>query len=204
MMHIALFGGSFDPPHLGHFAMALLIRELFSPDQILLSVSQNPFKTDSSAETYHRVEMTKLMARELNKTGEVFEVFDWELSRPAPSFTIDTIRYIHGQNPTAQLTLCIGEDNFNLFSKWKNYEKILTYASLAVFKRPSQNGQPINDSFLIAPEDLERKVTVIDFNSDFSSSEIRKNLATGESVDEGLLPEVLQYLRKHCLYNVMG
>ena len=203
-MHIALFGGSFDPPHLGHFAMALLIRELFSPDQILLSVSQNPFKPDSSAETYHRVQMTSIMAREMNKTGDVFEVFDWELTRPAPSFTIDTIRFIHGQNPTARLTLCIGEDNFNLFSKWKNYEKILSYATLAVFKRPNKIEQPIETTSFITPEELEKKVTFIDFNSIYSSTEIRRRLALGEAAGDGLLPEVLQYLQKHCLYNVLG
>jgi nicotinate-nucleotide adenylyltransferase len=93
-MTLAFFGGSFNPPHNGHLAIALLLREKFLPDKVIFSVSKNPFKSNVEVPDEDRLAMTRLLADELNATGNIAEVSDWELKQDKPSYTIETLEHL--------------------------------------------------------------------------------------------------------------
>jgi nicotinate-nucleotide adenylyltransferase len=193
-MKLAFFGGSFNPPHNGHLAVALLLRERFKPDTLIFSVSRNPLKPHSEISDEHRLAMTLLLADELNATGKVAEVSDWELNRSQPSYTIQTLEHLEQLYPNAEILLAIGEDNFRTFPKWKRYEEILRRATLVVFERPNQNA-PLN---FIPPQTacIHRIALAIDE----ASSELRQKLSQG-IYPKGEMPQViLQYIQKHRLY----
>lgn len=194
-MKIALFGGTFDPPHNGHLAVCTLTRELFSPDRMILSVSKNPLKEATSAPDHHQLEMTRRFCEELNLTGNIFEVSDWELRREGPSYTVDTLIYLQTQFPNARLLLCIGEDNYRIFTKWKSYEKILEMAELVVFARPhKENG--MNGIPGLEPSRLHWA----ELDLPLSSTELRQEIASGSVRWTRMPGRVARYIQENRLY----
>ncbi|NTW49185.1 MAG: nicotinate (nicotinamide) nucleotide adenylyltransferase [Chlorobiales bacterium] len=194
-MKIALFGGTFDPPHNGHLAVCTLTRELFSPDRMILSVSKNPLKDTIATSEHHQLEMTRLFCEELNQTGNVFEMSDWELRREGPSYTIDTLAYLQTQFPQATILLCIGEDNYRIFTKWKDYEKILEMTELVVFARPQkENGQ--NNIPGLQPNRLHW----VELDLPLSSTELREEIASGNVRWTEMPGTVARYIQAHQLY----
>lgn len=193
-MTIAFFGGSFNPPHNAHLAMALLLRELFLPDKIILSVSNNPLKPDSEISDDDRLAMTRLLADEINATGHVAETSDWELARNAPSYTIETLERLERLYPNARLLLAIGEDNFRSFSRWKRHDEILRRAELVVFERPDAS----------APTDFAPPKTAtihrVPLALRENSTDLRHKLARG-LCPKGEMPQsILTYVKKRNLY----
>lgn len=194
-MKIALFGGTFDPPHNGHLAVCTLTRELFSLDKMVLSVSKNPLKDTATISEHHQLEMARLFCKELNQTGEIFEVSDWELQRKGPSYTIDTLTYLQSRHPRAILLLCIGEDNYRIFTKWKDYEKILEMAELVVFARPQKENGHERISGL-EPKCLHW----VELDLPLSSTELREEIATGKVRWTEMPGTISRYIQKHQLY----
>ncbi|ACF13688.1 nicotinate (nicotinamide) nucleotide adenylyltransferase [Chloroherpeton thalassium ATCC 35110] len=195
MKKIALFGGSFDPPHYGHFALCTLTRELFSPEKIILSISKNPLKGSANAPEAHQLAMAKLMAEELGKTGPVFEVSDWELRRAGFSYTIETLRHFHAIEPNAELLLCIGEDNYQIFEKWKAYQEILQLAHLVVFARSGTQGEQ-QSSRIIPPE----RYTWVQLDLPLSSSDLRREIAEGQDWQAKMPSSIAAHIAAHRLY----
>jgi len=195
MKKIALFGGSFDPPHYGHFALCSLTRELFSPQKIVLSVSKNPLKAGATASEAKQFVMVKLLAEALGKTGQIFEVSDWELQREGPSYTIDTLKYLHETEPNAKLLLCIGEDNYRIFHKWKNFSEILQLAHLVVFARQQATSQQFASEVV---EPSQR--TWVHFDLPLSSTEIRRKIAAESNWQTSMPSSIARYISTHQLY----
>lgn len=193
-MKLAFFGGSFNPPHNGHLALALILRERFSPDKLLLSVSKNPLKSAFEIADEHRLAMTRLLADELNATGNIAEVSDWELRRSAPSYTIETLEHLEQVYPQAEILLAIGEDNFRTFSTWKRYEEILERATLVVFERPNLN-MPLD---FTPPENA--RIYRIPLAIDENSTDLRAKLSKG-IYPSGEMPQaILKYIQERRLY----
>jgi nicotinate-nucleotide adenylyltransferase len=193
-MTLAFFGGSFNPPHNGHLAIALLLRERFQPDKLMFSVSKNPFKSVVDVSDEDRLAMTRLLANELNATGNIAEVSDWELKQDKPSYTIETIEHLSQQYPKAKVLLAIGEDNFRTFSKWKRYEEILERATLIVFERPNAT----------TPMDFTPPETACIYRVplwiDENSTELRAQLSKG-IYPKGEMPQsILTYIQNRRLY----
>lgn len=199
-MKLAFFGGSFNPPHNGHLALALLLRERFSPDKLLLSVSKNPLKSVLEIADEHRLAMARLLADELNATGNIAEVSDWELSRSEPSYTIDTLEHLEHAYPQADILLAIGEDNFRTFSTWKRYKEILERATLIVFERPNLIERPnLNLPLNFTPPEtacIYRIPLAIDENS----TDIREKLSKGIYPIDELPQPILKYIQERKLY----
>ncbi|MFN3561524.1 MAG: nicotinate (nicotinamide) nucleotide adenylyltransferase [Chloroherpetonaceae bacterium] len=193
-MKVAFFGGSFNPPHNGHLAVALLLRERFKPDKLIFSVSKNPLKSEPETSDEHRLAMTRLLADELNATGNIAEVSDWELKRNEPSYTIETLEYLEQVYPQAELLLAIGEDNFRTFSKWKRYEEILRRATLVVFERPNLN-MPLD---FTPPE--EARIYHVPLAVDEASTELRAKLSKGLYPNGELPQAILTYIKERRLY----
>lgn len=191
-MRLAVFGGTFDPPHIGHLALALFARELLSLDRLILSVSDNPLKPGRGASDEDRLAMAQLLSLEINRTGEDSLVSGWELSRPRPSYTVDLLRHVRDLHPDAHITLLVGEDSYADFHRWRNPERIFDLAEVAVFRRAAEG----------AAEGLaeDKRVRVVEFSAPVSSSMVRSRIERGESV-AGLVPgPVMEYIRRRGLY----
>jgi len=118
---IGLFFGSFNPIHIGHVAIANYLIEFTDLEQIWFVVSpHNPLKKkENLLDDYHRYEMVQLAIEDDFR----FKASDIEFRLPQPSYTIDTLTYLHEKHPQHQFCLLIGGDNLSNFHKWKNYQK---------------------------------------------------------------------------------
>lgn len=126
MKNIAVYGGSFDPPHKGHRLLAENLAEKCGAEKVLIiPTSLSPFKESSSAGSAHRLEMCRL-----NFDDELFEVSDIEIKRGGKSYTVDTLKEIKKRYPDSDLHLFMGDDMLLSFDKWYCYKDILSLARL--------------------------------------------------------------------------
>ncbi|MCL2301474.1 MAG: nicotinate (nicotinamide) nucleotide adenylyltransferase [Firmicutes bacterium] len=174
MMRIGIFGGSFNPPHLGHRAAALFFQQSLALDEVLIvPAKQAPLKAAPGTPDEDRFELCR-------RTFP-FPVSDMELRRPGVSYTADTLRELRGQYPQARFFLLIGEDQRENFHRWKDWEEILSLAELFVLPRAGEG----RDGF--APMDI-------------SSTRLRLKLLLGEDCAAYLSPEALAYIDEKRLY----
>lgn len=195
-MHLAVFGGSFDPPHNGHLALCLFARELLEIDRILVSVSNNPFKKNRCTADAHRKSMAELLSLEINLTGACCEVSGWELEKRGPSYTVELLHYVHSLYPNARLTLLLGEDSVRELSTWKDYEQLILLCDIAVFRRASAGfSTPLTETPY-----RNGVLRFIDFANPVSSSDIRELAAAGQSITRYAPLSVCRYISRHGLY----
>ncbi len=120
MKKIAIYGGSFDPPHEGHKLLAFNLAECCRADKvIIMPTAMSPFKSTSGATASQRYEMCKLAFKE-----PLFEVSDVEINRGGKSYTVDTVNSVKELYPHSELYLFMGDDMFLSFNKWYKYEEI--------------------------------------------------------------------------------
>jgi nicotinate-nucleotide adenylyltransferase len=193
---VALYGGSFDPPHNAHLALCLFAAELLLPDRLLISVSNNPFKRRYAAADVHRKRMARLLADELVGVGIVAEVSGWELEKKQPSYTVDLVRYVRSIYPYDRLTLLIGEDSYREITTWKSWESLPSLCNLAIFGRSGSAEGSHAQQVAFA----EGAVRFIEFDYPVSSTQIRETIAAGHTVS-GLVPSSIRhYIAEHGLY----
>ncbi|MFN3695969.1 MAG: nicotinate (nicotinamide) nucleotide adenylyltransferase [Pseudobdellovibrio sp.] len=212
-MKIGIFGGSFNPPHNGHVNSLTTVQKKMGFDKIhIIPNSQNPLKVPTEAPAdEHRLKMSQLA---FQSYGPAFYVDDIELKRGGKSYTIDTIKELRKQYDSKNLYLIIGADNFETFSEWKDYKKILEEVNLVVTTRP---GYHIPESAEEFPDYLTGLIAESDFGAvelttgrsiefltlqdlDISSSELRKKLRIGRPVEKYLPLAVESYLKEQGLY----
>lgn len=170
---IAIFGGTFDPIHLGHLRMALKLQEKYKFKSVRFIPSKNPiFKKKPLASLKHRIAMLKLAVKD--QPG--FVVDESEIDRTGPSYMIDTLVNLKEEMPKEKFSLIMGSDAFENFAQWRCPDDIITLAKLIVVPRDGQITLPI------------------------SSTDIRKQLKAKKS-PRYLIPDaVWQYIIKHGLY----
>lgn len=197
-MRIAVYGGSFNPPHLGHVRCAQAAADFLSPDLFLIIPDYlPPHKTlaENSPTAEARLEMCRIAFRNV----EAATVSDLELQRAGPSFTSDTVRELRRQYPDAELFLIIGSDMLFSFTRWHEYSYILSQCTLAVASRQSGESMAIGH----AVQHLLQEGAAVRFIPyeplPASSTEIRKALADGE-FPTGLDDEVYHYILQHGCY----
>ncbi|ABL66687.1 nicotinate (nicotinamide) nucleotide adenylyltransferase [Chlorobium phaeobacteroides] len=195
-MHVAVFGGTFDPPHNGHLAMCLLARELLHIDKVILSISNNPFKLLRSDHDDHRKNMVGLLASELKKTELPAEVSGWELQKKTPSYTVELLRFLRTEYPDVQLTLLVGEDSYREFPLWKSYEELVLLCRIAVFRRVPPEQIAHREQRL----EMIGNVRFIDFDCPISSTTIRADIASGRPVTAKIPSAINRYIIDHRLY----
>jgi nicotinate-nucleotide adenylyltransferase len=173
-MKLALFGGSFNPPHVGHLIVIESVRETLRFDKVLFIPSaQTPNKQNSVlAPAAARLTMTQLAVEH----NSAFEVSDIEIQRRGISFTIDTINAVAALYPRASLSLIIGADNLLEFETWKDPDDILAKAELVVMTRPGYDQRTI-DSRLAR---IAKMVNVPAIG--ISSTDIRRRVKIGRSI----------------------
>lgn len=199
MQRIGIYGGTFNPPHLGHVQAALAAVDKLELDRLLVIPDRIPPHKSlpaGAASPEQRLEMLRLA---LSGAGAV-EVSELELRREGVSYTVDTLRELRKQYPQATLILLMGTDMFLSFHSWRCPEEILSMAELGVFYR----GEPGEKAAVEAEaERLRRsgaKITAVD-NAvvEMSSTELRRLLAF-DCARPLLPPGVEAYIRENGLY----
>lgn len=208
-MNIGIYGGTFSPPHLGHFQAALTAANVLNLDRLLLiPAAEPPHKKlpEETPDVRHRLAMTELMADALQQNGVKAEVSRIEIDRTGKSYTADTVTALHEQYPDAQLWLLMGTDMFLTLQNWYKPEVILRYAGVCAFGRTEQDGEEV-----FAPQReylnqrFQAKITTITLPGlvDISSTQLREMLVQGSGRDY-LLPAVYGYILRNRLYGTQA
>ncbi|NJN65499.1 MAG: nicotinate (nicotinamide) nucleotide adenylyltransferase [Chloroflexaceae bacterium] len=198
VQQVGIFGGSFDPIHYGHLAMAEEVRWSLGLNCIyLIPNAHQPFKREGHGATpEQRLEMIRRACAQ----NDALIPLDIEVRRPPPSFTIDTLRELCQRlGEATRLWLLLGGDAISLFPQWKAARSILELVRLAVVDRP---GSPADFAALerAMPGILERVDLVAAPQMALSSSALRQRLAGGRPVRYQLPDPVLEYIMHHGLY----
>lgn len=195
---IGLFGGTFDPPHIGHLILAGEAVFQFDLTRFLWVLTPDPpHKLDNPITPLkHRLPMLQRMIMH----NPAFEISRVEIDRPGPHYTIDTVRLIAQQEPDAELYLLIGGDSLHDLPTWRlSTDLVAEVSSIGVMRRP---GDSIDLTSLEEKlPGVTEKVRFLDaLVQPVSSSELRRRVAAGEMYRYYVAPEVYDYIETNQLY----
>lgn len=185
-----LFGGSFNPIHIGHLLLANHLCEFGGLDELWFMVSpRNPLKQQSDLlDDRERLKLVELATEEYEK----FRVSDFEFRLPRPSYTVDTLRALKEAYPERDFRLIIGADNWQIFPRWKDYEQILAENRLLIYPRP---GYPLAADELPPQAELVR-TPLLEVDSTF----LRKAIRQGKDIRYYFHPAVYRRIKEKKLY----
>ena len=205
-MKIGIYGGTFNPPHLGHLTAARAVFELLNLDQLLLVPAGMPPHKElpaGSPTPEQRLEMTRLAGEQLG-LGDRVRTLDIEVYRQGKSFTADTRAQLKAQHPEDELWLLMGTDMFLTLQAWHEPGKILSLAGIAAFDRTEEDTEELFSAqreYLYQTYPQARLFTLtIPGVIDVSSTDLREKLAKGEGASL-LAPAVYGYILREGLYN---
>lgn len=190
MAKTGLFFGSFNPIHIGHLIIASHMATYTDLDEVWLVVSpQNPLKNKKGlSNMYDRLEMARLATA----ITDHIKVSDIEFTLPQPSYTIDTLTFLHEKFPNKEFVLIMGADNLASLKKWKNYEVLLKNYSIYVYPRPNCDVS----EWINHPSITFTETPLMEISSTF----IRKALKDNKSI-QFLVPEnVIQFMDSKNMY----
>lgn len=197
---VGLMGGSFDPIHLGHIAIAGEARDALQLSHVLfLPSGRPPHKAHLGASPAQRLEMTRLAVESLPWA----QASDVEVCRQGTIYTVDTLQILSSQHPEAAFYYIIGADTLLDLPNWRNTQKVCTLCRFICLHRPGVADEAIG----MALEDLRSRYgaqvhLVPASGPDISSTEIRRRVARGQST-EGLLPGAVRaYIDRENLYRL--
>lgn len=190
MSAVGIFGGTFDPVHVGHLITAQAVREVRRLEKIIfIPAYVSPHKTEIPVlDAVHRLNMVKLSLDEL----EYFEYSDMEIKKENISYSIDTIRKL--KKKYNQLELIIGYDNIFDFKTWKEPDEIIKLVTLVVLKRRTSIEPDFKDKYYRAAVFVETPAIEI------SSSNIRSRISKGLPVNYMVTEKVRKYINENHLY----
>ena len=189
---IGIFGGTFDPPHLGHLIAAQQAAELLRLDRVLfIPAGRPPHKRQRvKAPAAARLAMVRLAIA----GNPLFECSDIELRSEHPSYTADTLQRLTVSHPGARLHLLIGLDQAVLLPAWRQPERLFAQAKVCVLARPGS-------TFDTIPLPWRRRITAVPVSLiDISASTIRRRVAAGQRIGYLVTPAVARYISKQGIY----
>ena len=181
---IGLLGGTFDPIHNGHIAIAKTAIQQLKLDKLLLIPAGNPWQKSEFSDSKHRLEMVKKAGNDLEKV----EVSDIEVNKTGPTYTFETLQELHKKYPNSELILILGSDAVAGFDTWKEPNLVKTLARIYVVQRAGDFTQDWHfDRIQMPPIEI-------------SSTEIRERVKNNESISE-LVPKLVnEYISANGLY----
>lgn len=205
-MKIGFMGGTFSPPHKGHYRSALYFAKELSLDKlIIIPTFVSPFKTecDKTASDTDRLEMSRLCFRGLDKVICDVEISDMEIAKKQTSYTVETIKQLKGDYPNDELFMYVGSDMFLSLERWKDFEDIFKYCH--IYTRCREKGEMnILKSAKEKYEKLYSAKIIISNDSEVvvSSTKVREALCdkNAETYQNLLTEDVLRYIIKNGLY----
>lgn len=203
---IALFGGTFDPVHLGHTRVAASAAEVIGTERVVfIPAKRSALKTFSPvASDQDRFNMVQLAI-----AGQsLFELSDYELKNTPPSYTLDTVRHFRNKlGADVSIHWLVGADSIQELSHWYKIEQLIDECNLTIMLRAGYN-RPELEGFtdIWGRERVEKlRESVVETPLiDINSTKIRQMLTSGEDVSQVLAPAVLEYIKAHNLYQSSG
>jgi nicotinate-nucleotide adenylyltransferase len=198
-MRIGFFGGSFDPPHLGHLSIARAATSAFSLDQVLFApTGRQPLKpTGPSASFGDRIAMVKLLCE--GQPTFLASTLDAPLSS-TPNYTVDTLRHLRSNlTPDDAVFIIVGLDAFLDIRRWRAPETLLSLADWVVVTRPGFSLAQLG-KLTLTPEQLRCVHTLDGIAHPASATEIRALLHSGSACKNFIPPSILKYIRSNHLY----
>ncbi len=198
---VALFGGSFNPIHVAHLAVARAAMEALGLTRLVLVPSARPPHkppADLAADT-HRLAMCRLAVADDPR----FEVSDVELRRQGPSYTVDTLADFRRRRPEASLVLLVGADMLRDLHRWHRFDEIVRLARVVTVPRPGvELGrlEPLRRALGDAVADALLADVLATPRMDVSATDIRRRIRQGLPIDGLVPPAVADYIRDHRLY----
>ena len=202
-MRWGILGGTFDPIHLGHLLLAEECREILALDKVLFVPAGQPWLKAGQplTDAVHRLRMVELATAD----NPHFEVLRWEVERTGPSYTVDTLERLRSESGAdVELHFLLGLDALADFPRWKDPERILQLANLAVIPRP---GYRESDGDSIVAEINSRypayadRITMLAVESvAISATELRRRAAIGQSIRYRTPAAVGEYIGEQGLY----
>jgi nicotinate-nucleotide adenylyltransferase len=196
-LRLGLFGGSFNPPHIGHLLVAVDAYEALGLDKlIIMPAAANPLKgkNPGGASRIQRLQMTQLAFAGDSR----FEVSDMEIGRGGLSYTVDTLEELSRKYEGAELILVLGMDSLATFRHWVRPERIQELARFGVLTRTAVSQSALENETGAALPDGAMLVTAR--RVDVSSSEIRERLRAGKSIKGFVAESVEEFILSAELY----
>jgi nicotinate-nucleotide adenylyltransferase len=206
-MRVALFGGSFDPPHRGHFAIATAAADAFALDRVLFApAGRQPLKRQGHAASYdQRLEMCALACAEADPRRFTISTLDAPLADGSPNYTVRTLELLADEYPAARRFNLVGADTFQQLGKWREPHRLIQLAEWIVASRP---GVPLK-----LPEGLtlsagqRARIHLLDtVHEDVAATQLRQLLARqapADSLDDLLPSSIAAYIGAHHLYRTL-
>lgn len=197
---VGLMGGSFDPIHLGHIAIAREARDALQLSHVLfLPSGRPPHKAHLGASPAQRLEMTRLAVEPLLWA----QASDVEVCRQGTIYTVDTLQILSSQHPEAAFYYIIGADTLLDLPNWRNTQKVCTLCRFICLHRPGVADEAIGTALENLRSRYGAQVHLVPASGpDISSTEIRRRVARGQST-EGLLPGAVRaYIDRENLYRL--
>lgn len=197
MKRLLLFGGTFDPPHLGHMGLLRAAIRAVRPDFVLvMPTGIPPHKAAGHTEAALRLRMCKCFL----PLFQGMKISDLEIRRGGKSYTVDTVRTLCRRYPGVQIYLPMGSDMLLTFREWREWRALLRMTTLVVLCRDDAHERPVR----AFAEELEKEGARILLArgpiSEVSSTELRTAVRTGQNIHALVAPEAERVIRKHHLY----
>ena len=195
---VGIFGGSFNPIHLGHTALAAYICEQGLVDEVWLMVSpQNPLKQNRELlDEKERLHMARLAVAPY----PMLKACDFEFTLPRPSYTYHTLQALRKAYPDHEFSLIIGEDNWQCFDRWYRGEDIARETPIIVYPRSSESSAPSEPDGEFSIFNFQLSILKTPPLLPYSSTEVRHHIAAGQETSHMLHPDVAQYIREKHFY----
>ena len=198
-MRVALFGGTFDPPHRGHISIAAAAADAFRLDSVLFApVGHQPLKPGGTSASFaDRLAMTSLACNE----DERFQASSLDSPRPngLPNYTVDTLAELQRTMPDAMLFNLVGADSFLDLPRWRQPDRLLELAEWIVVSRPGFSLDDLSSLHLSAHR-RARVHLLQSVHEDVSATNLRQRLHTGDLCADLLPVAVSNYIQAHRLY----
>lgn len=187
---IGVFGGTFDPPHIGHLVAALDARQVLALDEVLMVVANGPWQKVGGRHISDAADRLAMVEAAVDGADGLV-ASDLEIRRGGLSYTADTLAALHRSEPDAELFLILGNDAAAGFSTWDRHDEVAGQAHLVVVDRPG-TPTPMDDGFDWTRIDIPEL--------EISSTELRQRVADGRSIEYLTPPSVVTCIFERGLY----
>jgi nicotinate-nucleotide adenylyltransferase len=188
--NVGVFGGTFDPPHVGHLVTAVDVRELLGLDVVLLVVANEPWQKVGSRRISSAADRLDMVRAAVEGVDGV-EASDLEIRRGGPSFTVDTLAELRAAEPDAGLFLVLGSDAAAGLDSWERADRLAELCRIVVVERPGGSTH-VPDGFRVEHVTVPRL--------EVSSTELRARVAEGRSLRYLVPDAVVSLVRERDLY----
>lgn len=191
-LRLGLFGGTFDPIHVGHLILAEITHEMLDLDRLVFIPARvPPHKRGARASAEHRLRMTELAAAD----NPHFDVSDVEIRRDGPSYTVETLRHLREENPPGtEHYLLMGADSARDLESWREHEELLRSSTVVVLARSGVDPEDLPPAVAANARVLATPLVEV------SSTEIRQRVGTGRTIRYLVTEPVAEYIRSQGLY----